>query len=225
MASRGIRLACAGAAALWAGSQGVTAFLLPSVPATDSVSNHVQVGAQPLPEPQSTSTGTWGSVVGGLIMGAHVGLAVAVRSRTTRCAEEGKTVTKYVETAADKRLFEQVYMDYTREYLKGPMYWHQDKLQGGLPYYPGRPLTKDGKMTSIVVGNLQSFSSNELAFFSILTFAIGLYGWLNFLVYDPQFVKAQAGENLNPYYIVDALCLTISFFMHIACYIQKNNGK
>merc|ERR1712066_1044209 len=79
---------------------------------------------------------------------------------------------KYVESAADKRLFEQVYLAYTEEYLKGPLYVHEDKFQGNLPDFPGRPIRVNGKLTSNVVGNLKTFSSNELAFFSLLFFGI-----------------------------------------------------
>jgi len=134
-------------------------------------------------------------------------------------------VTAYKETAGDKRLFEKVFMDYTAEYLKGPMYWHEDKLQGFLPDYPGTPMFKNGKMTSNATGNLKTFSSNELAFLSMLFFAIGLYGNIQFLFIDPQWARVDAGENFNVSYIVESLFLPISFFMHIAAYIQKQNGK
>merc|ERR1711879_45609 len=131
----------------------------------------------------------------------------------------------YTESAADERLFEQVYMQYTSEYLKGPMYWHEDKLQGFLPDYPGNPLFKNGKVTSNVTGNLKTFSSNELAYLSILFFAIGLCGNLQWQIYDPQWARVNLGESFNVSYIVEALFLPISFFMHIAAYIQKKNGK
>jgi len=115
-------------------------------------------------------------------------------------------------------------MDYTREYLKGPMYWHELKLQGAIPDYPGTPIYKNGKMTNEVLGNLKTFSSNELAFFSVLCFGIGLYGNLQFMVYDPQLVLAQLGQNFNAAYVIEAFFLPVSFFMHIAAYIQKKNG-
>ena len=125
----------------------------------------------------------------------------------------------------------EVYLQYTSEYLKGPLYWHPDKAQlsrtwphyrnlshvrcvvrlrlfsllflrqGWLPDYPGTPMIKEGKYTSHVIGNLkagleyaicnrllcgkmrhkQAFSSNELAFLSMLFFGVGLYGNLQCL--------------------------------------------
>jgi len=174
---------------------------------------------------RSSSGSSWGVVSACLAIGAQAGLAAALYGRTALRAEEKAVATKYAESATDAKLFEQVYHEYTREYMKGPMYWHEDKLQGFLPDYPGNPMFKNGKMTSNPLGNLKTFSSNELAFFSILFFAIGLYGYLQFNYYDPQFPRADAGENMNASYIVEFLCLPISFFFHIACYIQKKNGR
>merc|ERR1712039_943719 len=131
----------------------------------------------------------------------------------------------YVESAADKRLFEQVYLAYTEEYLKGPLYYHEDKFQGVLPDDPGNPIRVNGKLTSNVVGNLKTFSSNELAFFSLLFFGIGLYGHFMFNWGDPQILQAKQTGVLNSSYIFEFLCLPMSFFFHIACYIQKKNGK
>ncbi|CAK9063078.1 unnamed protein product [Durusdinium trenchii] len=54
---------------------------------------------------------------------------------------------------------------------------------------------------------------------------VGLYGNLQFNYYDPQWAKVDAGGYFNASYIVESLLLPISFFMHIACYIQKQNGK
>merc|ERR1712060_978837 len=133
--------------------------------------------------------------------------------------------TKYVESAADKRLFEQVYLAYTEEYLKGPLYVHEDKFQGHLPDSPGRPIRVNGKLTSNTVENLKTFSSNELAFFALLFFGVGLYGHFMFNWGDPQLVKADQGIPINGSYILEAYCLPVSFFFHIACYIQKKNGK
>jgi len=161
---------------------------------------------------------TWGAVAAGMALGAHAGLMCALRKR-----ERAKV--KAAETAAEQRLFESVYLDYTSEYLKGPMYFHEDKLQGFLPDYPGNPMFKNGKMTSNATGNLKTFSSNELAFLSVLFLAIGLYGNIQFNYTDPQWVKVDNGENFNVSYIVESLFLPISFFMHIAAYIQKQNGK
>ncbi|CAE7406326.1 unnamed protein product [Symbiodinium natans] len=167
----------------------------------------------------------WGLAAAGLALGAHVGLAAAWRARSSTAARAEKEGGKYVETVADQRLFEQVYLQYTSEYLKGPLYWHPDKAQGWLPDYPGTPMIKEGKYTSHVIGNLKAFSSNELAFLSMLFFGVGLYGNLQFNFYDPQWAKVDAGGFFNVSYIVESFLLPISFFMHIACYIQRQNGK
>jgi len=159
----------------------------------------------------------WGAAAG-LALGAHVGLFCATR-------RGGRSAVNAAETAAEQRLFESVYLDYTSEYLKGPMYFHEDKLQGFLPDYPGNPMFKNGKMTSNATGNLKTFSSSELAFLSVLFLGIGLYGNIQFLYLDPQWAKVDLGENFNVSYIVESLFLPISFFMHIAAYIQKQNGK
>ncbi|CAK0801143.1 unnamed protein product, partial [Prorocentrum cordatum] len=111
---------------------------------------------------------------------------------------------KYTESAVDAKLFEQVYLDYTTEYLKGPMYAHREKAQGARPDYPGNPLYKNGKMTSNVTGNLKTFSSNELMYLSMLFFGIGLYGNLQFLYFDPQFPRVDSGLNFNVSYIVES---------------------
>mmetsp|Transcript_20528 Transcript_20528/g.46821 ORF Transcript_20528/g.46821 Transcript_20528/m.46821 type:complete len:226 (+) Transcript_20528:74-751(+) len=225
MATRGVTMACGIAAGCLLASQ-AGAFLAPTgAPFAGALQRTTQTAG--LQASSSTpSERSWGVAVAGLAIGAHVGLALALYGRTAMRAEAKETkVVKYTETAADKRLFEQVYMDYTSEYLKGPMYWHEDKLQGFLPDYPGTPMFKNGKMTSNATGNLKTFGSNELGYLSILFFAIGLYGNLMFNVYDPQFPKVDAGENFNVSYIVEALFLPISFFMHIAAYIQKKNGK
>lgn len=49
--------------------------------------------------------------------------------------------------------------------------------------------------------------------------------WLRFNYYDTQWAKVDAGGYFNVSYIVESLLLPMSFFMHIACYIQKKNGK
>ncbi|CAE7676400.1 unnamed protein product [Symbiodinium sp. CCMP2456] len=73
----------------------------------------------------------WGLAAAGLALGAHVGLAAAWRARASTAARaESEGGKKYVETVSDERLFEQVYLQYTSEYLKGPLYWHPDKLAG-----------------------------------------------------------------------------------------------
>merc|ERR1712014_415954 len=174
----------------------------------------------------------WGIGVAGLALGAHAGLMMAWRARTARKAEakdapvkKAVPAGKYVETVSDRRLFEQVYMQYTTEYLKGPMYWHEDKMQGSLAEYPGNPMVRNGLPTTNSVGFFKNFSSNELAFLSMLFFGIGLYGNLMFDVYDPQWDKVDAGGYFNASYIVESLLLPVSFFTHVACYVQRQNGK
>ena len=204
-----------GLAALAAGAAFVVAPIRP--PATPPL-----VGAS------SSSSGaaqsSWGLAAVGLALGAHVGLAAAWRARAATAAR-AEASKPYKETPADERLFEQVYLQYTSEYMKGPMYWHPDKMQGFAPDYPGRPIVKNGMYTSEVIGNLKAFSSNELAFLSMLFFGVGLYGNLQFNYYDTQWAKVDAGGYFNVSYIVESLLLPMSFFMHIACYIQKKNGK
>ena len=98
----------------------------------------------------------------------------------------------------------------------------EDKLQGYLPDYPGNPLFQNGAMTSNVTGNLKTFSSNELAYFSLLFLGIGMYGNAQFLFFDPQWAKVDAGENFNVSYIVESLFLPISFFLHIAAFARSS---
>merc|ERR1712039_71626 len=232
--------ACAAVALGLIAAQGVMAFLLPTGAAsqTPRESQHATLAtaatSSPLPASSSESYASWGLAAMGMTIGAHAGLLVALRGRDSvamRAEAKAKKKEKeaaggYVESAADQRLFEQVYMEYTAEYLKGPLYWHQEKLQGMSHFgYAGNPMTKNGKLTSNMVGNLKTFGSNELAYLSILFFAIGLYGNLQFQYFDPQFPKVAQGENFNVSYIVESLLLPISFFMHIACAIQKANGK
>jgi len=198
------------------------AFVSPSARPTPLGAAPEAAGAAAAPSMEAAG---WGLAAAGLAVGAHAGLAVAFRARAARKAETKPAEKKYVETVADQRLFEQVYLQYTSEYLKGPLYWHPDKLQGWLPDYPGTPMIKEGKYTSHVIGNLKAFSSNELAFLSMLFFGVGLYGNLQFNFYDPQWAKVDAGGFFNVSYIVESFLLPISFFMHIACYIQRQNGK
>jgi len=225
--------ACAAAAACALGARGAGAFILPAgTTGTPQLGTVTRAAAAAEGAAPRGGAGSWGAVGAGLAIGAHAGLAAALYGRSARKAEaEAATkvketkVLKYVETAKDERLFEQVFHNYSTEYLKGPMYWHEDKLQGTLPDYPGTPMFKNGKMTSNPLGNLKNFSSNELAFLSMLFFAIGAYGNIEFLFLDPQWARVDNGENFNVAYIVESLFLPFSFFMHISCYIQRKNGK
>merc|ERR1712107_345523 len=99
------------------------------------------------------------------------------------------------------------------------------KLVGNRPDIPGKPIFKNGKMTSNAVYGLKYFSSNELAFLSMLRLSIGLYGVLMFNIYDPQFEVVRNGGQFNPAYIIYAQFTPLSFFLHIASFIQKKNGK
>jgi hypothetical protein len=216
--------ACAAAALLCFVTLATEAFVLPGARPTTPQPQSNSALASALPSSSSTAAG-FGLAVAGLALGAHAGLAAAFRARAARAAEAKAAVKQYVESPADERLFEQVYLQYTSEYLKGPLYWHEDKSQGWLPDYPGEPMEKNGKLTSNVVGNLKAFSSNELAFLAMLFFGIGLYGNAQFLFFDPQWEKVDAGGYFNVSYIVESLLLPMSFFMHIAAFIQKQNGK
>jgi len=225
MAPSGMSVALAVAAAVVATHQAVC-FVLPSPAASAPTLARAGAARGRAEEASGAASGAaWGAAAAAVAFGAHAGLAVAMRGRTTRHAQAQKTTTTYMESAADERLFEQVYLDYATEYLKGPMYHNDLKVQGFLPEYPGDPMFKQGKMTSNVVGNLKTFSSNELAFFAVLFFAIGLYGTLMFWWFDPQFLRADLTGQINPSYVIEALFLPVSFFMHIACYIQRKNGK
>lgn len=219
---------CAAAAALAVAVGSSTAFLLQ--PPRTAAPLHGPGARGPAAETgDSIGAGAWGLAAAGLALGAHAGLAAAWRARASMSAEakEAKAAPagKYVETVSDRRLFEQVYMQYTTEYLKGPMYWHEEKMQGNLAEYPGNPVVRNGLPTSNAAGVWKNFSSNELAFLSMLFFGIGLYGNLMFDVYDPQWDKVDAGGYFNASYIVESLLLPMSFFTHIACYIQRQNGK
>eukprot|EP00439_Symbiodinium_sp_Y106_P027054 s3588_g3.t1 len=216
-----LRAAVIGIAAFCVASVAYEAFVSPAARPAPLVAAKSAASTAP-----PAAAAGWGLAAAGLAVGAHAGLAVAFRARAARQAEtKPAEKSKYVETVADERLFEQVYLQYTSEYLKGPLYWHPDKLQGWLPDYPGTPMIKEGKYTSHVIGNLKAFSSNELAFLSMLFFGVGLYGNLQFNFYDPQWAKVDAGGFFNVSYIVESFLLPISFFMHIACYIQRQNGK
>ncbi|CAE8697697.1 unnamed protein product [Polarella glacialis] len=228
--------ATAAAALCYAAGSASQAFLLPAARASPtSLQTHHALAAAAAPAASAAAaSASWGLAAAGLCLGAHVGLAAASRSRAARKAEgeaevetkvASKEALKYVETPQDQRLFELVYLQYTSEYMKGPMYWDVAKGQGGLPHYAGEPMTKNGQMTSNVIGNLKTFSSNELAFLSMLFFGIGLYGNIQFLFIDPQWAKVDAGGFFNVSYIVESLLLPISFFFHISCYIQRMNGK
>mmetsp|Transcript_57252 Transcript_57252/g.101533 ORF Transcript_57252/g.101533 Transcript_57252/m.101533 type:complete len:223 (+) Transcript_57252:55-723(+) len=200
-------------------------FLLPGARAPQVAHPRHVSGNSELPDSGSDS---WGLAAAGLALGAHVGLAAVWRGKTARFAEAKAApaaAKKYVETPGDQRLFEQVYLQYTSEYLKGPLYWHPHKNQGQLPDVPGEPLFMNGRLSSNVVGQFRSFTSTELAFLSAVAFGIGLYGNLQFLFYDPQFERVDAGGFFNVSYIVESLLLPTSFFLHIAAYIQKQAGK
>uniref|UniRef100_UPI002FE4FB09 Photosystem I PsaR n=1 Tax=Amphidinium carterae TaxID=2961 RepID=UPI002FE4FB09 len=132
----------------------------------------------------------------------------------------------YTESAQDAKLFETVFSTYTAEYLKGPMYETPEKMIGRRPFNPGEPLWgEDKKLTSNVLGPLKRVSSNELAFLTMICLAIGAWGEAQFLWFDPQFAAIDRGEYFNPIYIIAASLLPVSFWAHIACYIQKANGK
>mmetsp|Transcript_42625 Transcript_42625/g.77439 ORF Transcript_42625/g.77439 Transcript_42625/m.77439 type:complete len:218 (-) Transcript_42625:66-719(-) len=160
------------------------------------------------------------TMIAGLVIGAHVGLALSLRS--IACRAEGK----YTESAQDAKLFETVFTQYTAEYLKGPMYETPEKMIGRRPFNPGEPLWgEDKKLTSNVLGPFKRVSSNELAFITMICLAIGAWGEAQFLWFDPQFAAIERGEFFNPIYIIAASLLPVSFWAHIACYIQKANGK
>jgi len=195
---------------------------------------------------------SWTFAAGSIAIGAHLGLLVAAArgGRTARRAEEeeggdakapvakkaakdgeAKAAKKAAKkdppaklvSASDERLFEKVFFEYTKEYLKGPMYWTYEKLQGRYPADIGEPEYKNGKYQ--LRGKFSAISSNELAAMSMLFFGIGLYGTLMFNFYDDQWVAVDQGRPFNPWYIIEAQFLLPSWFLHIMCYVQKKNGK
>lgn len=79
------------------------------------------------------------------------------------------------ESAAGWRFFEQVYVQYASEYIKGPRHWTPEKLQGIFPQYPGNPIIVDGELTGDTIGNVKNSSSDDVAFLALL-FGICVYG-------------------------------------------------
>eukprot|EP00929_Paragymnodinium_shiwhaense_P120762 TRINITY_DN927_c0_g6_i1.p2 TRINITY_DN927_c0_g6~~TRINITY_DN927_c0_g6_i1.p2 ORF type:complete len:223 (-),score=60.78 TRINITY_DN927_c0_g6_i1:162-830(-) len=211
-----------GLAAISAASYG-SAFLLPTssspstaAPTYSSVTHNTGIKAV-----EEKSSGV-GAAMAMFVGAAHLGLAVAMRSRST--ARQARPDSG--ENQAEARLFEQVFMDYTSEYLKGPMYWVEEKKQYfGYVQDPDYIEYKNGKMTNAYLQYLKNWTSNELAFVSVLMFGLGLYGNLMWNVYDPQWSKVDDGGAFNAAYIAESFCLFPSFLLHLACYIQKQNGK
>mmetsp|Transcript_55460 Transcript_55460/g.129851 ORF Transcript_55460/g.129851 Transcript_55460/m.129851 type:complete len:218 (+) Transcript_55460:59-712(+) len=210
------------AAAALVATVGGLAFVAPQVSSARSGAPVATLGAAPTSSSSSSAQWCCG-VAAGLALGAHVGLVFATRGRTMRRAE---APAKYTESAQDAKLFETVFSTYTAEYLKGPMYETPEKMIGRRPFNPGEPLWgEDKKLTSNVLGPLKRVSSNELAFITMICLAIGAWGEAQFLWFDPQFAAIDRGEYFNPIYIIAASLLPVSFWAHIACYIQKANGK
>eukprot|EP00929_Paragymnodinium_shiwhaense_P120757 TRINITY_DN927_c0_g1_i1.p1 TRINITY_DN927_c0_g1~~TRINITY_DN927_c0_g1_i1.p1 ORF type:complete len:244 (-),score=51.20 TRINITY_DN927_c0_g1_i1:193-861(-) len=210
-------------AAISAASYGTACFLMPSTRAAPAplASSRAATGSAP----GSSQDSTWAGLPAMAVAAgaAHVGLAVAMRSKS---ASARKARPDSGENQAEARLFEQVFMDYTSEYLKGPMYWVEEKKQYfGYVQDPDYIEYKNGKMTNAYLQYLKNWTSNELAFVSVLMFGLGLYGNLMWNVYDPQWSKVDDGGAFNAAYIAESFCLFPSFLLHLACYIQKQNGK
>mmetsp|Transcript_14689 Transcript_14689/g.34642 ORF Transcript_14689/g.34642 Transcript_14689/m.34642 type:complete len:220 (+) Transcript_14689:76-735(+) len=211
------------AAAVLATMGGMT-FVAPRAPRVGAAEHNAQVSVASPVTSSSTSSAQWYcGAAAGLALGAHLGLAMATRSRTSMRAEK-EAPAKYVESAQDKKLFEDVFKAYTMEYLKGPMY--VDERKDMKAFEPGMPIWDENKkLTSNILGPWKRVSSNELAFVTMVSLVIGLWGYLQFNYFDPQFPKVDAGEPFNPVYIIAFLGLPLSFVSHLACYIQKTNGK
>jgi len=176
---------------------------------------------------------SWGALLAGFTVSAHLGLAAAYASRTALRARGGGAPPNIKPgTAMENKYFEDFFVEYTAEYMKTNMYQHEDKLPGfGVApilddnYEQVRVRGRDGTPTSSVLGNLKNVGSKDLGFFSILCLGVGLWGNLQFLIFDPQFAAVDAGGSFNAGYAVAAYCLPISFFAHIGAFIQKLNGK
>mmetsp|Transcript_14688 Transcript_14688/g.34640 ORF Transcript_14688/g.34640 Transcript_14688/m.34640 type:complete len:227 (+) Transcript_14688:92-772(+) len=223
------RSAMAAAAAVFGASAAGVAFVMPQQLQSSSAAATVGA-AQALPGSSASpsSSASWSlPSMAGLAVGVHVGLALASsrsRGRTSRQAAEKAASASYVESAQDKKLFEDVFKAYTMEYLKGPMY--VDERKDMKAFEPGMPIWDENKkLTSNILGPWKRVSSNELAFVTMVSLVIGLWGYLQFNYFDPQFPKVDAGEPFNPVYIIAFLGLPLSFVSHLACYIQKTNGK
>eukprot|EP00411_Alexandrium_monilatum_P061529 CAMPEP_0175519736 /NCGR_PEP_ID=MMETSP0096-20121207/16147_1 /TAXON_ID=311494 /ORGANISM="Alexandrium monilatum, Strain CCMP3105" /LENGTH=155 /DNA_ID=CAMNT_0016822131 /DNA_START=59 /DNA_END=523 /DNA_ORIENTATION=+ len=120
--SRAVLSVSAAAVCLAAAGRGLDAFLLPAAAGRQApVATGVGRTAAQLPAGGSEAEpGSWGFAAAGIVLGAHVGLAVAARGRSATKAAKETAVAKYSETAADKRLFEKVFMDYTSGVPEGP---------------------------------------------------------------------------------------------------------
>eukprot|EP00929_Paragymnodinium_shiwhaense_P120761 TRINITY_DN927_c0_g5_i1.p1 TRINITY_DN927_c0_g5~~TRINITY_DN927_c0_g5_i1.p1 ORF type:complete len:244 (-),score=79.96 TRINITY_DN927_c0_g5_i1:126-791(-) len=207
-----------------AGMVGGSCFLLPSMRTSSAGGQQLSTVHGQGISMSSNGEASWGLPAAAMLVGAaHLGLAAAMRKRpaTARQARPDSG-----ENQAEARLFEQVFMDYTSEYLKGPMYWVEEKKQYfGYVQDPDYIEYKNGKMTNVYLQYLKNWSSNELAFVSVLMFGLGLYGNLMWNVYDPQWGKVDDGGAFNAAYILESFCLFPSFLLHLGCYIQKQNGK
>eukprot|EP00929_Paragymnodinium_shiwhaense_P120759 TRINITY_DN927_c0_g3_i1.p1 TRINITY_DN927_c0_g3~~TRINITY_DN927_c0_g3_i1.p1 ORF type:complete len:246 (-),score=67.35 TRINITY_DN927_c0_g3_i1:148-810(-) len=210
-----------GLAAVSAVSYGA-AFVMPAATSSAAKRAHLSVAGEQGVSAASESHWGGGAALAMFVGAAHVGLAVSMRSKST--ARQARPDSG--ENQAEARLFEQVFMDYTSEYLKGPMYWVEEKKQYfGYVQDPDYIEYKNGKMTNAYLQYLKNWTSNELAFVSVLMFGLGLYGNLMWNVYDPQWSKVDDGGAFNAAYIAESFCLFPSFLLHLACYIQKQNGK
>jgi len=208
------------------------AFLGPSVAPVRSPAAGLTTAVAAAPTPDASvhgSTTGWGAMLVGLTVSAHFGLAAAYISRT---ALRGAPPNIKPGTAMENKYFEDFFVEYTAEYMKTNMYQHEDKLPGfGVApilddnYEQVRIRGRDGTPTSSVLGNLKNVGSKDLGYFSILCLGVGLWGNLQFLIFDPQFAAVDAGGSFNAGYAVAAYFLPISFFAHIGAFIQKLNGK
>jgi len=236
LGSRG-NAAAGGAAAvlcLFAG----TAFVAPGrapvrMPSTSAGLATVATAAPGTEADSRDRTIGWGTLLAGFTVSAHLGLVAAYAGRTALRARGGGAPPNIKPgTAMENKYFEDFFVEYTAEYMKTNMYQHEDKLPGfGVApilddnYEQVRIRGRDGTPTSSVLGNLKNVGSKELGYASILCLGIGLWGNLQFLIFDPQFAAVDAGGSFNAGYAVAAYFLPISFFAHIGAFIQKLNGK
>mmetsp|Transcript_14691 Transcript_14691/g.34645 ORF Transcript_14691/g.34645 Transcript_14691/m.34645 type:complete len:222 (+) Transcript_14691:94-759(+) len=221
MSRRGASLVCLAVAASTAGLAFVPVAQRAVGISSGAGSQQASLQGASAAAPQGGSSST---MIAGLVIGAHLGVALSLRTGVARRAEKAAASASYVESAQDKKLFEDVFKAYTMEYLKGPMY--VDERKDMKAFEPGMPIWDENKkLTSNILGPWKRVSSNELAFVTMVSLVIGLWGYLQFNYFDPQFPKVDAGEPFNPVYIIAFLGLPLSFVSHLACYIQKTNGK
>jgi len=127
---------------------------------TSPVSVNVAAFASASPVTEAADRTSWGVLLAGFTVSAHLGLAAAYASRTALRARGGGAPPNIKPgTAMENKYFEDFFVEYTAEYMKTNMYQHEDKLPGfGVApilddnYEQVRIRGRDGTPTSSVLG-------------------------------------------------------------------------